>query len=507
MKRTWTALAALAVLSSACGAELSPPEPAGDGLGVVELTLTSAPASVKCLSIFAIGSAESGYSKLINIAPTGSFTLTGLPKSGPLHLGGNAYDAACDALTNQSPTWIADSETIDLHIGVVGRASLTFRHAPKVTGTIDFEDTITSLHLGKTQAFATLADGAVRAWGINNAGQLGDGSKVPKLVPTVVDLLKGLPPAPGIVIAQVSSRSSVSCAIAALGSQTAARCWGSNESGQVGDGTTTPRLEPVTINTGAGMPRQVSTGSFHACALVANGVFSQVRCWGSNSAGQLGLGTTGGSQTTPQLLTGFPAQANIAEIVSGQDHNCVRYGSGNVECWGKNDSGQCGLGASPPPGPKTAPNSTPISNLSAIAKITAGDNHTCALRTDGALFCWGRNDMGQIGVGGSGAITLPTMIMDDVIDVAAGIGHTCAVRGDHTVHCWGAAGTLGNNTANQSSAPTQVTGIDDAVALAAGSATCAIRENGGAVCWGPNSEGLLGVGDLIWRFLPTALLF
>jgi alpha-tubulin suppressor-like RCC1 family protein len=507
MNRTsWCALAAVgALFGGACGDEMgsADTDAGGDGLGVVELAISTPPAAVKCLTLSVVGP---DYSKLITTPPVASFTVTGMPLNGGfVYISGLAYEASCDALTNVSPTWAAQSGQIEYQVGTVGHATLTFRRAPTIGGAVDFEEAVAELSLGKTQAFAIMADGSQRAWGLNNAGQLGDNSKTAHLVPTVVDVLKGFIPAPGIVVADVSSRSTVSCAlVTAPGGGGAVRCWGNNDNGQVGDGTTVTRLEPVTLNSLSPSARGVTTGGSHACAIVSTGAALKALCWGRNDEGQLGLGNTVG-KNIPTELPAFASGANLAQIAAGQAHTCVRYGSGQVECWGRNLAGQLGNGTN---AAKNAPTGVSISNLAGITKLSVGDNHACALRTDGTLFCWGQNDQGQVGLaGGSGIVSTPVAVLSNIIDVAAGINHTCAVTEQHKVFCWGAAGTLGNNSANASSAPVQVPFLGDVVAVAAGSATCAIHENGAASCWGPNSEGLLGTGDLVWRFVPTALGF
>jgi alpha-tubulin suppressor-like RCC1 family protein len=157
--------------------------------------------------------------------------------------------------------------------------------------------------------------------------------------------------------------------------------------GAVGDGTTTNRLVPTRVLglTGA---VQLTAGGSHSCALRAGG---DVVCWGSNFTGALGDGTA----TTRLVPTPVPALADVVEIRAASGHTCARLGSGGVRCWGWNDKGQ--VGDDTISSERLAP--TDVVDLVDAASLTAGGYHSCALRRDGSVVCWGQNNYGQLGDG------------------------------------------------------------------------------------------------------------
>lgn len=236
-------------------------------------------------------------------------------------------------------------------------------------------------------------------------------------------------------------------------------CWGQNESGQTGDGTTdTPRLSPVRV-LGLTDAVEISAGTWHVCARRATG---QVVCWGANMRGQLGDGTGHGAtvdaasaealhSSTPVAVLGI---TDAVELASGAFHTCARLASGSVVCWGQNNAGQVGDGtygfAPSPPNPP----STTLVRASPVPVI---------------------------GLGG------------DVVSIAGASWNTCAVRASGAVACWG--GYLPPGTGAGGLTPTDIPGIGDAVTVAMGQfAGCVLRKGGVVTCWGDNDSCGLGNG-------------
>lgn len=275
-----------------------------------------------------------------------------------------------------------------------------------------------------------IVGGALKCWGWNASGQLGDASTANRTAPVqVVDLTSG--------VTHADAGRAHTCAIV----DGAVRCWGANANGQLGDGTTTNRPQPVTVSGLTAGATHVSTGWFHSCAVVNGGV----RCWGANGFGQLGDGTTT-ARTTPVTVAGL---SNVAAVATGAYHSCALYNTdaehGLVKCWGANWRGQLGDGS-------TWDRHTPIfvSGESApyTTALTAGAFHTCVVRVGFAL-CWGANDYGQLGHCTFNDRNYPLYVNSDSScssrdvlrtngTLIAGNGHTCAITPTGDIVCWGA---------------------------------------------------------------------
>jgi alpha-tubulin suppressor-like RCC1 family protein len=264
---------------------------------------------------------------------------------------------------------------------------------------------------------------------------------------------------------------------------------------------------------------QVAMGFSHTCVLLDN---SDVRCWGENKLGQLGLGNIiniGDDEAITSVLPiKFPIGFKVKQIVAGLAHTCALSNIGKVICWGRNDLGQLGYGDTTNRGntPETTPNKLDFVGLSDVKTIISGNNasHTCAVLVSEAVKCWGFNDAGQLGLGNKNNIgdsageleNTPAINLgsSSVKEIALGIRHTCALLQNSTLSCWGKGGNgqLGyGNTNNFGDDPeetpnTKAVAIDDAAQIKLGNShTCVVTTSKKVRCWGENASGQLGYGN------------
>ncbi len=306
-------------------------------------------------------------------------------------------------------------------------------------------------------------------------------------------------PPPRARINGLSLGDSHSCARRADGT---VACWGKNLNGQLGNGAMTEyELLPVAV-VGLTDAVELAAAELHTCARRAAGT---VVCWGDNSYGQLGNGTTQPS-TTPVPVTGI---SDAVELVSGQEHFCVRTSGGQVLCWGRNDYGQLGNG-----GVAQALQPTPVKGLASAVALGAGDFHTCAVLPDSTVLCWGRNDSGQLGDTSLQQQDLPVAVksLSGAEELTAGLEHTCARTGG-AVMCWGvnSDGQLGyglyDGSLVGSLTPVDAMGVTNAVQIGAGDLqTCARNADGTLACWGHNDVGQLGDGAYANVLIPTPVM-
>jgi alpha-tubulin suppressor-like RCC1 family protein len=343
---------------------------------------------------------------------------------------------------------------------------------------------VTAITAGFYHTCAVTAGGGVKCWGTNYYGQLGNGTTTNSWAPVdVTGLTSG--------VTSIASDQHDTCALTAAGG---VKCWGENFAGQLGDGTTTERLTPVDV-TGltSGVTAITASGS-HACALTASG---GVKCWGANDFGELGDGTTT-QRLTPVDVTGLTS--GVTAISAGGPDTCALMAAGGAKCWGNNSRGQVGDGT-------TTQRLTPVDVTgltSDVAAIAAGNQYACALTIAGGMKCWGLNGYGELGDG----TTTQRLTPVDVVGLTSGVTAiapapadfvTCAVTTGGGAKCWGydGYGALGDGTYTNSSAPVDVTNLSSGVTAIAASGlhACALTAAGGAKCWGDNSFGELGVNN------------
>lgn len=318
--------------------------------------------------------------------------------------------------------------------------------------------------------------GGVLCWGDNGFGQLGDGTTTGRAQPMPVAALGGRALA-------VRAHLWTSCALLETG---AVKCWGHNASGRLGDGTTTDRSTPVQVTGLTSGIVGLSVGGGHACALTQAG---GVKCWGWNgNGGQLGDGTTT-DRSTPVDVVGLAS--GVIAISAGDSHTCALMADRTVKCWGLGSYGQLGTGTS-------ASSATPVdvAGLSDVASIHAAGLHTCAVRNDGTVNCWGDNSSGALGDGSfaSRSIAAPVPSLANVASLSASEFHSCALAAG-AISCWGGNdyGQLGDGSTAASPVPLAVASLGSITGPGAGyTHTCALRESGGVRCLGDNTYGQLG---------------
>jgi alpha-tubulin suppressor-like RCC1 family protein len=272
-------------------------------------------------------------------------------------------------------------------------------------------------------------------------------------------------------------------------------CWGANSYDQLGTGHSSDGGVPTpSLVPGLTGVTQVSVGFYHACALVTGG---SVMCWGANTDGELGNGQTATSSPGPVAVVGI---TDAIAVAAGDNFTCALMHDHTVQCWGLNEDGELGNG-----GTTTFTAPKVVVGVTAAFGIAVGNFHACVL-VSGGVQCFGSNYYGQLGravAGDAGNVNPGVMavpgLTSGVSAIAAGGFHTCALLTTGAVKCWGlnSDGQLGDNSTVSSPTPVVVSGITGAVALAAGQYhTCAVVTGGSVQCWGNNASGELGNGGL-----------
>jgi alpha-tubulin suppressor-like RCC1 family protein/uncharacterized RDD family membrane protein YckC len=332
--------------------------------------------------------------------------------------------------------------------------------------------------------------GGVKCWGYNSNGQLGDGT-TDATHDTAVEV-KGLPRG----ATALAGGYSHTCAV--VGGEV--WCWGDNSDGQLGDGTTTDSRRPVKVPGLTGVTA-VAAGNVHTCALTASG---GVKCWGKNYLGQLGDGTTD-ERLAPVDVVGLTG--GVTAIAARRYHTCA-VTNGGVKCWGSNYQGELGDGGA------TLQSRSPVDVIgltSGVAEVSTGWQHTCALTTDGGVWCWGDNRAGELGdetnTDRLAPVAVPSL-SSGVTGIAAGEDYTCAIV-DGGVRCWGDNETrqLGAGIDTDSLNPVDVVDLTNGLSIASGGGTtCVLTEGDRVYCWGSNDSGQLGDGTDVDRDRPTEVI-
>ncbi len=324
-------------------------------------------------------------------------------------------------------------------------------------------------------------DGTLWCWGRDLNGRLGNGT-------TATDQ-----PSPARVYStepwkQVSSGDNHICGIKNNGS---AWCWGSDGNGQLGNGAGAANLEVPGSITGTDTWVKISGGFFHTCAIKIDGT---AWCWGSDASGQLGNGAPGNA-ISPSAVTG---SSPWVDIEAGVASSCGIKNDGTAWCWGEDANGELGNGATT--GQQISPSQ--VSGTGTWIKVTVGETHACGLKSDGTAWCWGTDTDGELGNDSvTGNQISPSQVSGtgSWIQIDAGHSHTCGVKADGTGWCWGddTYGQLGNGaTTGSQISPSQVSGTGSWLIILAGErTTCGTKTDGTNWCWGSDQYGELGNGS------------
>jgi alpha-tubulin suppressor-like RCC1 family protein len=344
-------------------------------------------------------------------------------------------------------------------------------------------------------------------WGYNRVGQLGDGTGGSGVFRTEPTRVLG-----GLTFRQVIAGKLHTCGVT---TSNVAYCWGFNSSGQLGDGTRTDRLRPVRVAGGL-LFRSVTPGleggllGHHTCGVTTTNV---AYCWGENTLGELGDGTTT-DRLRPVRVAGGLA---FRQVSAGGGHTCGVTTGNLAYCWGVNNAGQLGNGNKT--GPQRCPHpfiddiacsTKPVRVAGGLAfrQVSAGYWYACGVTTTNVGYCWGYNGSGQLGDGTTTPRLRPVRVVGGLTlrDVSAGKMHTCGVTTTDVGWCWGSNsfGQLGDDTKADRLRPVRVVGGFAFRQVSAGEEhTCSVTTTNVAYCWGDNFYGGLGDGTRIARTRPV----
>jgi alpha-tubulin suppressor-like RCC1 family protein len=360
-------------------------------------------------------------------------------------------------------------------------------------------DPVVDIGAGGIHTCAVRKSGKVACWGDNSHGQLGNGTNTSSAVPV------GVPGVSGATA--VTGGEHHTCVIVTGG---AVRCWGRNDHGQLGNGLTTDSNVPVSVSGLSSGVVAIDAGMFHTCALLVD---RTVKCWGEGDSGQLGNDKFVDS-STPVAVS---ALSNVARISAGGADSCAVTVSGTAMCWGDNTDGQLGLSSFSPirsADPLQSASTSPGVYLGSISQIGVGPDHVCVVRTLNDAYCWGRNDHGGLGNG----VPLPGATSNSAVQVSgltvaaqpdSGQSFSCSTLALGGVNCWGTnnLGQLGNGgSPSESSTKVVVTGLTSISKVSAGDGhACALRSVGTVSCWGWDGFGQIGDGGGSDRLNPVVV--
>ena len=305
-----------------------------------------------------------------------------------------------------------------------------------------------SISAGRDHACGITPQHVAYCWGRNADGELGDPSVTrPCLGSSEACSAKPVRVAASVPFASISAGHAFTCAVATSGD---AYCWGNNGSGQLGIGSQTSHNRPVKVSVEGVTFQSISAGDTHACAVTSAGA---AWCWGSNAGGKLGLGRAGGGRTAPAAVAGHLV---FRAVSAGYYHSCGVTRDGKVYCWGRNDQGEVGSALrTGSPAPVRVAGEAAFRLVQAAAQF----DYSCAMDANGAAWCWGADCFNQLGV-------------DSLTEQCGTPPMPCSTK----------------------PAPVRTGGAVQSVG-AAFSHSCALTAAGAVLCWGDNNDGQLGNGN------------
>ena len=363
--------------------------------------------------------------------------------------------------------------------------------------------TFTLVSAGQDHTCGLTADGELYCWGSNRDGQLGSGSAETQ------PQSKPLRVASDIKFRSVTAGYRHTCALTANG---AAYCWGANDSGQLGNGSLKFSVTPAPVS-GKLIFKSLSAGATHTCGVTTSG---DGYCWGGNWHGQIGDGSLDGNQqytcchTEPTRIVGV---SSFSQVTAGGIHTCGLTSSGKAYCWGVANYGRLGVGHT---NAANLPTPTAITGGLEFLSIYPRGFYTCGLTKSHVAYCWGAGSDGQLGLGSA-------VVEQDVpaavsgkhrfVLIAQGNQHTCGITTDGTVYCWGAnrLGQIGDGLTENKYVPAPVSPERKFKLITAGGNdfsghTCGITTDAKTLCWGDNRLGQLGNGLTTGSLKPTMVL-
>src|SRR5713226_8176561 len=452
-----------------------------------------------------------------------------------VQLAATTKDAARNVLTGRVVTWttgnaaVATVSSTGLVSGVAVGGPVTITATSEaqsgtaaVTVTGPSAISFVTVSAGNRHTCSLTVTGSAYCWGLNNTGELGADTAIDSLTAPVA--VTG-----GISFAAVSAGSNLTCGVT---TNKAAYCWGANFSGQLGIGTAAgPQqcsvygpcsLKPMAVAGGLTFAG-VTAGTRHTCGITSANV---AYCWGDNGFGELGIGMTTGSSTTPVAVAG---QLTFGEVSAAFSHTCGVTTMGTAYCWGDSRYGELGINTTTGPQQCSfsgtlfpcSPTPTTVAGTLRFAAVSAGGGHSCGVTTTGEVYCWGLNDFGELGTGTTRSDSAPAAIAGGLTFAAISAGnlHTCGVTTTGAAYCWGdnKFGELGigSTTGPQqcsvsgSSSPCSLTpmavagGLTYAAVSAGVIHTCGITTTRVVYCWGDNALGELGTGTTTTSSVPV----
>jgi uncharacterized repeat protein (TIGR02543 family) len=430
------------------------------------------------------------------------------------------FDTAVSAPTNPTRTgytfagWFSDEALTTAY---------SFTTMPSQPNTLYAKWTINQASInfvggGDSHSLAVSSTGRVYAWGNNSNNQLGDGTTTGRSTPTLISFT-GLQL--GETIRKVSAGQIHSLALTTNGR---VYSWGNNNSGQLGNGSTSNRTSPGLISFPGILSGEtiqtVVAGQLHSLAVTTNG---RVYTWGNGSAGQLGNGSTSYNSSTPLLVnfTGLLSGETIQQVSGGAYHSISVTTSGRVYAWGRNVNGELGDGTTNLRLTPTLISFTGLQVGETVQTVVAGSYHSLALTTNNRIYTWGDNGYGQLGSGTFTNRSLPTLISltglqggETVQTVVAGSYHFLVLTSTGRLFTWGynGNGQLGNgSTDNWLNSPTLIefSGLQSGETLqhvgAGDYHSFAGTSNGRLFVWGNNGSGQLGDNTIISKNRPTLI--